>query len=61
MTGTKKRIKHDWHDWHVVDEPIAVRCSVCKTIAVCEADWCDSAGIVKWINKMKRQECKGKR
>jgi len=52
--------KHVWKDFFVADEPIAVRCTQCKTIAVCEADWCDSDGIVRWMNKIKRQVCKSK-
>lgn len=55
-------MKHKWKSFWAADEPILpARCSVCKEIAMCEADWCDSDGIVKWMKKLtKRNDCKGK-
>ena len=46
----------------MVGEPISpARCEVCKEISMCSADWCDSDGIIKWMEKTaKRNDCKGK-
>lgn len=55
-------MKHKWEAFFAANEPIQpVRCSVCGTIAMCTADWCDSYGIVNWEEKTaKRDDCPGK-
>lgn len=58
-----RNMKHKWKSFWMANEPILpARCSECGEIAMCEADWCDSAGIVKWEKKiMNRNDCPGKR
>jgi len=56
-------MKHKWKPFWMVNEPIfPFRCSKCKEITMCEADWCDSNGVVEWIEKIiKRNDCKEKK
>lgn len=46
----------------MANEPVQpARCKECGTIALCEADWCDSSGILEWqIKTAKCDDCKGK-
>ena len=53
-------MKHNWLNFFVANEPEAYRCPECKHIVICEADWCDSDGIVKWRNKILKEKCPGR-
>ncbi len=57
VTKTVSSSKHDWNSVFVANEPISCQCSKCKEIVICDADWCDSDGIVKWLNKIRRRKC----
>ena len=54
-------MRHKWKTFFMAREPIwPAQCEVCKEISMCSADWCDSIGIVNWIEKIINQDdCKG--
>lgn len=51
------RMKHKWKRFG----DGTYRCTKCKELASCTADWCDTDGIIKWFQKTaKRNDCSGK-
>ena len=47
-------MKHKWED--IGD--CTYRCSKCKKLTSCTADWCDTDGIVEWLQKTaSRNDC----
>ena len=54
-------MKHKWKVFFMTNKPILPgRCEVCKEIAMCEADWCDTDEILRWEKKTReRDDCPG--